>query len=202
MYDPYMDFIDFNYTAPILAFLIFLSLIMAQITDHVKKMLKVLFVLTIITSLMMAIFYLRYAKLIYNIHYLLIYLLIASYFLIILLKTKGITYLASYFISLIILVYFIPVIGQINYEKFISEEDRSIYVFLEKDFANYLETRAIALIYNEKNEKAYHNDLGKRKSDFQDKENNLQNEVEKLMMNFKREYPIETFLIFSKKLIY
>lgn len=74
-----------------------------------------------------------------------------------------------------------------------SEEDRSIYDFLEKDFANYLETRAIALIYNEKNEKAYHNDLGKRKSDFQDKENNLQNEVEKLMMNFKREYPIETF---------
>ena len=126
MYDPDMNFIDFNYTAPILAFLIFLSLIMVQITDQVKKMLKVLFVLTIITSLMMAIFYLRYAKLIYNIHYLLIYLLIASYFLITLLKTKGITYLASYVISLIILVYFIPVIGQINYEKFISEEDRSM----------------------------------------------------------------------------
>ena len=74
-----------------------------------------------------------------------------------------------------------------------SEEDRSIYDFLEKDFINYLEKRAVILDYNEKNEKAYHNDLGKRKSLFQDKANSLQNEVEKLMINFKREYPVETF---------
>lgn len=124
--DSKMDFIEINYTAPILTFLIFLSLVMVQITDNVKKILKVLFILSIITSIMMAIFYLRYAKLSSSIHFLLIYLLLASYFLITLLKTNGITYLASYVISLIIFIYFIPVIGQINYEKFISEEDRSM----------------------------------------------------------------------------
>lgn len=74
-----------------------------------------------------------------------------------------------------------------------SEEDRSIYDFLEKDFINYLEKKAVELIYDEKNEKAYHNNLIKRKSLFQDKANSLQNEVEKLMINFKREYPVETF---------
>ncbi|MDO5062235.1 MAG: ATP-binding protein [Peptostreptococcaceae bacterium] len=74
-----------------------------------------------------------------------------------------------------------------------SEEDRSIYDFLERDFTNYLEKISIALTYNEKHEKAYNRDLIKRNSNLQEKAANLKNEVEKSMMNFKREYPIETF---------
>ena len=72
---------------------------------------------------MLAVLYLRYTKLSSSIHYLLIYLLIATYFLAVLLKTKGITYLASYVIALIILIYFIPVIGLVNYTKFINKKD-------------------------------------------------------------------------------
>ena len=74
----------------------------------------------------MAIFYLKYAELSSSIHYLLIYLLLASYFLVALLKTKGITYLASYIISLIILIYFIPIIGQLNY-KYFMHANNSMY---------------------------------------------------------------------------
>ncbi|MDO5096683.1 MAG: ATP-binding protein [Peptostreptococcaceae bacterium] len=74
-----------------------------------------------------------------------------------------------------------------------SEEDRNIYDFLERDFTNYLEKKSIALTYNEKHEKAYNSDLIKRNSSLQEKAGNLKNEVEKSMMNFKREYPIETF---------
>ncbi len=126
-YDSKIDFIDFNYIAPILTFLIFLSLVMIQITGKIEKKLKLLFILAIINSILVAVFYLRYAKLSSSIHYLLIYLLIASYFLIILLKKKGVTYIASYIIALIILIYFTPIIGVINYEKFINEIDSNMY---------------------------------------------------------------------------
>ena len=74
-----------------------------------------------------------------------------------------------------------------------NEEDRKIYDFLERDFTNYLEKKSIALIYNEKYEKEYNNNLLKRKSNFQESASNLKNEAEKSMMNFKREYPNETF---------
>lgn len=74
-----------------------------------------------------------------------------------------------------------------------SKEDQKIYDFLERDFANYLERKSLPLVYNEKYEKAYTNDLLKRNAGFQEKASNLKNEVEKSMMNFKREYPIETF---------
>ena len=74
-----------------------------------------------------------------------------------------------------------------------NEEDRKIYDFLERDFTNYLEKKSIALIYNEKYEKEYNNNLVKRRSNFQESASNLKNEVEKSMMNFKREYPNETF---------
>jgi len=74
-----------------------------------------------------------------------------------------------------------------------NEEDRKIYDFLERDFTNYLEKKSIALIYNEKYEKEYNNNLLKRRSNFQESASNLKNEAEKSMMNFKREYPNETF---------
>lgn len=74
-----------------------------------------------------------------------------------------------------------------------NEEDRKIYDFLERDFTNYLEKKSIALIYNEKYEKEYNSNLLKRRSNFQENASNLKNEAEKSMMNFKREYPNETF---------
>ena len=74
-----------------------------------------------------------------------------------------------------------------------NEEGRKIYDFLERDFTNYLEKKSIALIYNEKYEKEYNNNLLKRRSNFQESASNLKNEAEKSMMNFKREYPNETF---------
>ena len=117
VYDSSIDFVDFNYITPIITFTIFLSLIMIQITCNARKILRVLFALAIIISIEMIVFYFRYAELSSSIHYLLIYLLVASYFLTTLIKTKGITYLASYVISLTILIYFIPVFGLINYEK-------------------------------------------------------------------------------------
>ncbi|MGP1440111.1 MAG: hypothetical protein ACTTJ3_05165 [Treponema sp.] len=122
-YDSEIARIDFNYIVSILTFLIFLSLVMIQITGKIERMLKVLFSLAVLNAIMLAVLYLRYAKLSSSVHYLLIYLLIATYFLLILLKTKGITYLASYVIALIIIIYFIPVIGLINYTKFINEKD-------------------------------------------------------------------------------
>ncbi|MGP1520245.1 MAG: hypothetical protein ACTTIZ_01870 [Treponema sp.] len=122
-YDSTIDRSDFNYIVSILTFLIFLSLVMIQITGKIERMLKVLFSLAVLNAIMLAVLYLRYTKLSSSIHYLLIYLLIATYFLVVLLKTKGITYLASYFIALIILIYFIPVIGLLNYTKFINEKD-------------------------------------------------------------------------------
>ena len=122
-YDSEIARIDFNYIVSILSFLIFLSLVMIQITGKIERMLKVLFSLAVLNAIMLAVLYLRYAKLSSSVHYLLIYLLIATYFLLILLKTKSITYLASYVIALIILIYFIPVIGLINYTKFINEKD-------------------------------------------------------------------------------
>lgn len=122
-YDSTIDRSDFNYIVSILTFLIFLSLVMIQITGKIERMLKVLFSLAVLNAIMLAVLYLRYTKLSSSIHYLLIYLLIATYFLLILLKIKGITYLASYVIALIILIYFIPVIGLLNYTKFINEKD-------------------------------------------------------------------------------
>ena len=121
-YDSAIDRGDFNYIVSILTFLIFLSLVMIQITGKIEKILKVLFSLAVLNAIMLAVLYLRYTKLSSSIHYLIIYLLIATYFLLILLKTKGITYLASYIIALIILIYFIPIIGLVNYTKFINEK--------------------------------------------------------------------------------
>ena len=126
VYDSSIDFVDFNYITPIITFTIFLSLIMIQITCNARKILRLLFALAIIISIEMIVFYFRYAELSSSIHYLLIYLLVASYFLTTLIKTKGITYLASYVISLTILIYFIPVFGLINYEKFINEKNSNM----------------------------------------------------------------------------
>mgnify|MGYP000850104461 CR=1 FL=1 len=126
IYDSSIYFDGFDVIPPILTFLLFLSLIMMQITNKKERTLKILFILTILNAITMAIFYLKYAELSSSIHYLLIYLLLASYFLVALLKTKGITYLASYVISLIILIYFIPIIGQLNY-KYFMHANNSMY---------------------------------------------------------------------------
>ncbi|MGP1438227.1 MAG: hypothetical protein ACTTKH_04060 [Treponema sp.] len=126
LYDQKLYDYDFNYIASILSFMIFLILVMIQITGKIEKTLKVLFGFSVITSIMIAIFFLRYVKISSSIHYLIIYLLMAVYFLVVLLKTKKITYLASYVISIIILIYFTPVIGQFNYKEFIEEKDRTM----------------------------------------------------------------------------
>lgn len=76
-----------------------------------------------------------------------------------------------------------------------SEEDKSIYDFLERDYTHYLEEKSVALTYNEDYEKSYNSALLRRNTKLQEKASNLRNEVEKSMMNFKREYPSETLEI-------
>ena len=114
---------EYKYAAPLFTFLVFILLLMIQITEKNNKALKLTFALSILSSISLIIFYIKYLSYPYFIHYVLIYSLIAIYFIITLLKTKKITPFASYLILVIIFIYYTPVIGAIHYETFSKEKD-------------------------------------------------------------------------------